>query len=255
MSWFESFEELERASRIQPQTEVAPGVVLVRRTFVFGALAAGSALLSACQNAPKQLVELDNDERALEDFVHTLRPRARELVASPAPDEERYLAHVGRSLTRLAPPKVGTVELAAGNWDMTSRCRFPPIAVFEMRLAAGARLELHDHRDYNGVLSCARGSVRCGNYDIVGDVAAARARAKDEPFEVHKLAELTMRPGDVSTLSRSTRNLHELEAGPDGAVLYDAFTYFDAKARSYNVVLGPAVAGSAERFEARWKRG
>jgi hypothetical protein len=254
MSWFESFEEMERASRIQPQSEVAPGVVVVRRTFVFGALAAGAALLGACQSAPAQLVQLDDDERALEDFVHALRPRARELIASSAPDEERYLAQVARSLARLAPPKVGAEELAAGQWDMTSRCRFPPIAVFEMRLSAGARLELHDHRDYNGVLSCARGSVRCGNYDIVGDVAAARALKKDESFEVLKLGEVTLRPGGVSTLSRSARNLHELEAGPDGAVLYDAFTYFDAKARSYNVALGDAVANAPERFEARWKR-
>jgi hypothetical protein len=96
--------------------------------------------------------------------------------------------------------------------------------------------------------------VRCGNYDIVGDVAAARALKKDESFEVLKLGEVTLRPGDVSTLSRSARNLHELEAGPDGAVLYDAFTYFDAKARSYNVALGDAVANAPERFEARWKR-
>jgi len=254
MSWFEAFEELERGSRIDAQTEVAPGVVLVRRTFVFGALGAGAALLGSCASPTHALVQLDDDERALEDFVHALRPRARALIASAAPDEERYLAHVARALARLAPPKVGAEELAAGNWDMTSRCRFPPIAVFEMRLAAGARLELHDHRDYNGVLSCARGSVRCGNYDILGDVDAARALAKDESFEVLKLAEVTLRPGDVSTLSRSARNLHELEAGPDGAVLYDAFTYFDAKARSHNVLLGGALAQAPERFEARWKR-
>ncbi|MBL8803373.1 MAG: hypothetical protein JNN27_15315 [Planctomycetes bacterium] len=254
MSWFDSFEELERASRISPHCEVAPGVVVVRRTFVFGALAAGAALLGACQSAPARLVQLDNDEHALEDFVHALRPRARELIASAAPDEERYLAHVARSLARLAPPKVGVDDIAAGNWDMTSRCRFPPIAVFEMRLAAGARLELHDHRDYNGVLSCARGSVRCGNYDIVGDIAAARALEKDESFEVLKLAEVTLRPGDVSTLSRSARNLHELEAGRDGAVLYDAFTYFDTKARSYNVALGAALANAPDHFEAHWQR-
>jgi hypothetical protein len=255
MSWFESFEELERGSRIQPQSEAAPGVVVVRRTFVFGALAAGAALLGGCASSNQPLVVLDDGERALEDFVHALRPRARELIASSAPDEERYLAHVARSLARLAPPKVGVEDIAAGNWDMISRCRFPPIAVFEMRLSAGARLELHDHRDYNGVLSCARGSVRCGNYDIVGDVAAARALKKDETFEVRKLAEVTLRPGDVSTLSRSARNLHELEASPDGAVLYDAFTYFDAKARSYNVALGAALANAPDRFQARWQRG
>jgi len=255
MSWFESFEELERASRIQPQAEVAPGVVLVRRTFVFGTLAAGAALLGGCQSSSPRIVLADDRERALEDLVHALRPRARELIASPAPDEERYLAYVARSLARFAPPKVGVEDLAAGKWDMEGLCWFRPIAVFEMRLAAGARLELHDHRDYNGVLSCVSGSARCVNYDIAGDVAAARALKGEEAFEVVRLAETTLRPAAVSTLSRSARNLHELEAGADGAVLYDAFTYFDVKARSHNVALGPAIAGSADRFEARWKRG
>ncbi len=255
MSWFESFEELERASRVEPGAELAPGVLVVRRTFVFGALAAGAALLGGCQSVSPRVALVDDRERALEDLVHALRPRARELIASPAPDEERYLAHVARALARLEPPEVGVENVAAGEWDMEGLCWFRPIAVFEMRLAPGARLGLHDHRDYNGVLSCVRGSVRCANYDIAGDVAAARALKGDEPFHVVKLAETTLRPGEVSTLSRSARNLHELEAGADGAVLYDAFTYFEAGARSHDVALGPAVAGAADRFEARWKRG
>lgn len=255
MSWFESFEALERDTRVVQDVELAPGVFIVRRAFVLGSLAGGAALLAGCRSAPPNVALVEDDERALEDLVHALRPRARELVASTKPDEERYLAYVARSLARLAPPKVGVEDIASGAWNMTSRCRFPPIAVFEMRLAAGARLELHDHRDYNGVLSCAHGSARCASFDIVGDVDVARAVSGEEPFQVAKLSEVALRPGDVSTLSRSARNLHELEAGPDGAVLYDAFTYFDSKARSHNVVLGPALTAVSDHFEARWKRG
>jgi len=255
MSWFASFEELERASRVEPGSEPAPGVHVVRRSFVLGVLAGGAALLGGCRGTPARITLVEDDERALEDLVYALRPRARELIVAAAPDEEQYLAYVAHSLARLAPPKVGVEDVAAGAYEMNGLCRFRPIAVFEMRLAAGARLELHDHRDYNGVLSCARGAVRCASYDIVGDLAAARALKGDEPFEVARLSEERMRPGDVSTLSRSARNLHELEAGPEGAVLYDVFTYFDPRAGSHGVVLGPAVEGASGRYEARWKRG
>lgn len=254
MSVWQSFEDLERASRTPPEAEIAPGVVVARRMFVFGSLAAGAALLGGCQSPSPRLALVDDSERALEEFVHALRPRARDLIASPAPEEERYLEFVARALARLAPPEVGIDDVAAGRWEMKARCTFRPIAVYEMRLAAGARLELHDHRDYNGVLSCVGGSVRCANYDIVSDVLAARALTGEEPFCVAKLSETLLRPGDVSSLSRSARNLHELEAGADGAVLYDAFTYFDAKARSHSVELGAALAGDPTRFEARWKR-
>lgn len=267
MSHFQTFEELERASRIEHGTEIAPGVVIARRSFVFGALASGAALLTACQSSSStRLVRVSNNERALEDFVHALRPRARALVAAAEPDEEAYLEYAARALARLQAPEVGIEELEAGKWNMKSRCHFRPIAVFEMRLAPGARLELHDHRDYNGVLSCVKGSVRCANFDIVGDVAAARAQSGDTPFRVKRVSEQTLRPGDVSTLARAVRNLHELEAGPEGAVLYDAFTYFEAAAGSHTVLLGQRVADELDNFgvsrcgpyaeyEARWARG
>lgn len=254
MSWFESFAELERASRVEQGQEIAPGVVVARRAFVFGAMVGGAALLGGCRSASTRLAVVD-EERALEDLVHALRPRARALIAAQAPDEEAYLEHVARSLARLPPPRVGVDDVAAGKWDMDARCWFRPIAVFEMRLAPGARLGLHDHRDYNGVLSCARGSVRCTNYDIVGDVPAARALKGDEPFVVAQTSDSTLRNGDLSTLSRGARNLHELESGSEGAVLYDLFTYFDASARSHDVELGPAISAAPDRFEARWRRG
>lgn len=254
MSWFGSFAELERASRVESGREIAPGVVVARRAFVFGAMVGGAALLGGCRSSSPRLTVVD-EEQTLEDLVHTMRPRARVLIAEQAPDEEAYLEHVARSLVRLPRPRVGVEDVAVGKWKMDNRCWFPPIAVFEMRLAPGAQLGLHDHRDYNGVLSCARGSVRCANYDIVGDVLAARALNGDEPFVVARISESTLRIGDVSTLSRGARNLHELEAGSEGAVLYDVFTYFDASARSHDVELGPAISAAPDRFEARWKRG
>ena len=64
MSHFQTFEQLERASRIEHGTEIAPGVVIARRSFVFGALASGAALLTACQSssATKLVRVSDNGE-------------------------------------------------------------------------------------------------------------------------------------------------------------------------------------------------
>ena len=77
MSWFESFEALERDTRVVQDVELAPGVCIVGGGCGLVALAGGAALLAGCRSAPHNVVLVEKDERALEDLVHALRPGAR----------------------------------------------------------------------------------------------------------------------------------------------------------------------------------
>ena len=136
----------------------------------------------------------------------------------------------------------------------------PPVIVLNIHMRPGSRIDLHDHRHYNGVLYCTEGSVRCRNFDIVQpdgqrlDVVAGEVPPKDEDFLIRQSSDATLRPGIASMLSRDRDNIHHVEAGPDGCQLTDLFTYFRREARSYGLDWDekPLSRGS-DLYQVRWK--
>lgn len=129
---------------------------------------------------------------------------------------------------------------AAGRWSMNPVARIPPVIVFEIHMRPGSKIDLHDHRHYNGVLLCREGSVRCRNFDIVQpdgrrlDIAAGEVPT-GEDFLIRQNRDSVLVRGRRSTLSRDRDNIHHVEAGPDGCVLSDLFTHFRPEARSYGI--------------------
>ena len=60
-------------------------------------------------------------------------------------------------------------------------------------------------------------------------------------------------PGRFSTLGRTRENVHDLVAGPDGARVLDAFTYFKRGARSYFMQVDADPRDAEQRiYDASW---
>jgi hypothetical protein len=232
--------------------------VQITRRHALGAFAAAyAAFVPGCRShAPAEATV------GLEELLRTLRPRARSLLRMPggctAAAEEDYLRLVLACLSRLQPESEWESERGQPV-AMAGRAYVPPIALFEILLAPGARLELHDHRDYNGVLAAIDGSVAVASYHYAHADGSHRSVLRDgvpdeDSFLVRRTGKAMLRRAATASLARDRDNLHELVAGPSGCRLLDCFTYFAADGGSHELVLesGP-VPGSDDLFRAAWK--
>jgi hypothetical protein len=238
------------------ELSVAPGVVVTRRR-ALGAFAGALGLLAAgCRSVSSRPGE------GLEELLQRIRPLARDLLRQPggatAEAEEAYLRLVTDSLLRLQPEPEWRSEVGRAV-AMAGRAYVPPVALFEIRLARGARLELHDHRDYDGVLAALDGSVAITSYHFANADGTHRSVLRDgvpteASFLVRRTGARLLRRGGTASLARDRDNLHELVAGPSGCRLLDCFTYFEAGAGSHELVLDrDPVAGGEGLFRAAWK--
>lgn len=234
---------------------------LARRTLLGGALGlVGSGFCRASEPAKAAAAELGDLE--LDALVASVRALARGWREAPnAADgrfEERYLAALASLLTRLGEVELPGLELAPGSdpFDFASLVYYPPISIFAIAMAPGARFDLHDHRRANGGLCLRSGSLECRHYEFVDPAAAAEsgAQAPAAGFDLRRTSTLALRSGQTATLGTERDNLHELVAGPEGAVLIDAFCFLGPELRSREVeLLDPSVALPGEIRRARWK--
>lgn len=253
---FWTIEELPEALGIEGAhcEEIAPGVHIERRAELrlgaqLAALAAVGGLVGCASREPESAAT--GDSRAVlpaqkqplrvGDFVRQVRPQARDLIGSSAPDEEAYLSAAGDLLAQLEtvdswrPPREGQP------YSMDTTAYVPPIVLFRIRMEPGATISLHDHRHYNGVIVCTEGSVRCRNFDIVPeegkplDIAAGEVPPKGSDFVIRQTHDEIVRAGGRSSLTRARDNIHEVTAGDAGCTLMDLFTHFRPDARSYGI--------------------
>jgi hypothetical protein len=253
-----------------PGDEVEPGVFLERRRLVFGGLAAVCAALlsgeSAVAATPQDAPASRPSSRptspeeavaatALDRFLVEALDDARAITAAARPDEEAYLARIAARL--LALPALPTSLFHDGGGPRSARApRGRPLVVMQFRLAPGKGFKLHDHRDYNGVLCGLEGAADCRNFDFVDAATsrpATRPAAKSREFLIRETVRTTLKPGVVSTLSRTRDNLHEVTAGPEGARLLDVFTHFAPGSGSFGLATDwKPVDGRPGVFRARW---
>jgi hypothetical protein len=252
----------------RPGDEIESGVFLERRRLLFG----GAAALVAAWLAPRaharppqdgaatraasRPTSADSDpDAALDRFCAETIEDARRLVGAATPDEEAYLTLLAARLRALPPlPVAAFTDSGAPRSERRPRGR--PLVVLQFRLAAGKGFSLHDHRDYNGALLGLEGEADCRNFDFV-DVAASRPAtrpaSKSPEFLIRATTRTTLKPGVVSTLSRTRDNLHEVKAGPQGARLFDVFTHFAPGSGSFGLATDwKPVAGREGVFRARW---
>lgn len=230
--------------------ELAPGVVLERRMVLGGGLAALSLLFTRSPQIILAQDQFDGNEPnseseriELETLISHLRPEARRLISSQTPDEENYIRLAIAELT-----KVSTLETNRftpshkEGWDMDFQAYIPPLLLYQIRMSPNSVIDLHDHRHHNGALSVREGAVRVRSFDIYDDeadakwdVAAGKVPEMNEEFLIQEKGEVVLKQGQAAGLTRTRENIHQVEAGPDGCLLYDLFTNFRMNAQSFEI--------------------
>jgi hypothetical protein len=232
--------------------EIARGVVVERRAFLFAGVAAllGAGSADAPAAVPPALAEPPTATLDLNEFVRTVQPWAERLVTADRPDEPAYLRSVMRLLpqvNRLPDPRFRPVRPGLAVHPVY---RFRPLLVVQLRLEPGATIGLHDHPGCNGVLCGVEGQVRVRTFDFED---AEAARRSGRTFRVRRTAERVLTAGRCSAVGRAKDPLHDLTAGPDGARLLDVFTLFHEHGRSADIALRDRPqCGNSSVFEAAW---
>ncbi|MCU0866511.1 MAG: hypothetical protein MUC36_22225 [Planctomycetes bacterium] len=243
---------------------IAPGVTCTRRRAIGSMVGAFGLWFAGCRSATVANGEqgIGAQGIGLEQLLMQLRPRARELLALPgggsAAQEEDYLRLVANCMSQLRPESEWTHDRDRPI-TMAARAYVPPMMLYELVLAPGARLELHDHRDYDGVLATIEGQVAVDSYHYATASGGHRSVLgsgvpTEASFLVRRTARQQLQRGDCASLARDRDNLHELVAGPAGCRLLDCFTHFRDGAGSHELVLEPVPVDAASGlFRAAWK--
>ena len=231
------------------EAELSPGVVLERRMVLGGGLGLLAGLFSPnwpgifAQEPPADSSSASTETIELETLIARLRPEARRMIASENPDEEKYLEMAVKELVKVS--KLETYRFMPsrkGGWETDFQAFVPPVLLYQIRMSPNSVIDLHDHRHHNGALSVREGSARVRSFDIFQedsnkkwDVAAGKVPAMEEEFLIQEKGESLLKEGQAVGLTRTRDNIHQIEAGPDGCLMYDLFTNFKMNAQSFEI--------------------
>ena len=252
MSWFHepSLMELEDQS---PNEEVADGVVVTRRRMLTTSIAAAGGLAfadTALARAPR-----DNElgDISLAELLEEALPLSRNLIGNSAANEDAYLFRVASLIARLsdkASSPRGKIRSFRKENAKPGEGRFP-LGVVQMKMKPGGRIPHHDHRDYNGIIVGVEGSLRIKNFDIVGGELVP---PEGKTFQIRETLDASIIPGRYSMVGRQKNNIHDLVAGPEGAVVLDVFTFYKKNSRSFMMDVEPKARDADQGiFDAAWR--
>ncbi|WP_153301842.1 hypothetical protein [Endozoicomonas arenosclerae] len=139
-----------------------------------------------------------------ESYLLWVMGRLMMLDEVASPNEELFQVHPQGSGVRVYRKRVGTVEFC--------------FLMFE----PDGFIPYHDHSDCNGVMRVLKGEVTTRNYDLLEQTL--------EGMVLQPSAQAWMTAGRMASLSRHRDNVHQVTAGPDGALVLDVFTLFSHSA-------------------------
>jgi hypothetical protein len=223
-----------------PQAAGEPGATPTRRRVLRAALALPAALslgrLPGAQYGKPKDAEAPQAEPPgspeatplavpaddLEAFYARWIPRARSLVREEQPRVDSFLYELCADAVRRDPsffPK-RSMTIYSGNGMKTGPVgRDDVFQLIEILLEPGTVLPAHNHVAYAFVTLCLEGEARVRHFEP--EPGAPDAMQLEQDFEVREVQEVLLRPGRVSTLTRTRANVHTITAGPEGARLLD----------------------------------
>lgn len=222
-----------------PQGAGEPGLVPSRRRVLRAALALPAALglsrLAGAQYGQKKEPEAPRSEAPgseaspgaapaddLQAFFARWTPRARELAREENPREDSFVHELSADLvwreSSFFPKRRMTMYSGEG---MTTGPvgRDDVFQLIEILLEPGTVLPPHNHVAYAFVTLCLEGEARVRHFEP--EPGAPDALQLEQDFEVREVQNVLLRPGRVSTLTRTRANVHTITAGPEGARLLD----------------------------------
>ena len=193
-------------------------------------------------------------------FAEQVSEIALEMNRSLASDERVYLRTASKLLDRRRTATPWRIFSMNAGQEMDMSAWFPPVVMYQIRMAPGATISLHDHRFYNGVLIVQEGSAQVRNFDFVQqdgtllDVSHGKSVPETGEFFIRETRNQVLYRKQSSALTRDRDNMHQVTAGEQGCLLLDFFTHFRTAARSHELIWDDTPVNRSQRiYVATWK--
>jgi len=157
------------------------------------------------------------------EWLNASRAAALQFVAdSGAAHAERFMQFLALWVTAIPDPNEPTWQRIDGaNKKLEFALISPghPFVVTALRMEPGCILPAHCHPGGGGITLCIDGSLMIQHYDLVAGSAAFSETGA--VAEVEEVSVTRLRKNQFTLFTPSRANLHQLQAGPDGAVAVD----------------------------------
>lgn len=235
--------------------ELAPGVIVERRTLFWAPLAAAAALLgqpqkSRAENAASPPLDWD-------DFIR-LCPADAAAFARDASGvgQDAYLNRIAAWAVRLktAPDsKLGAYGGLDPKVEFGPSFRGVPFAVIQWRMEPHAVLPAHCHPQASVCTVGMEGEARLRHFEVYGE-APAFDSGRRTPFLMRETRAQIIGPRRISTLSSLRDNIHYFEAGERGARGLDITTAYGGSGNFSFVAFQPGKPKDPAKglYEAVW---
>jgi len=221
--------EDERALELGEMREVAPGVLVERRSFM-KTFAAALAVSSLTGLPGTTAAEIENDELTFAEFLEIASPVAKHLVADTSRSgQDRYLLTLAAAAVRLSDVPVPEMRDSGQGTGPGTFIGFnpggDPFTVLHWKMNPGTSIRLHAHTYGNVVTLGLEGEARVENYEVVGDRKFAGAGS----FKVRRTREQWLTHGGVNLVNLERDYIHGITAGARGARGLDITTRIGPK--------------------------
>src|SRR5580700_7093997 len=243
---------------IPDSNELAPGVIIERRSIFWAPLALAATVLRAQKRVledprkPGGLAYIDWDE-----FIRLCPPDTAQFARDASEiGQDAYLNRIAAWAVRLkaAPDtKLGVFAGLAPKVEFGPSSRGVPFAVIQWRMAPRAVLPAHCHPQASVCTVGMEGEARVRHFEIHGP-APAFDSGSNTPFLMRETRTQIVAPRRISTLSATRDNIHYFEAGDAGARGLDITTAYGGDGSFSFVAFQPDKPKDAKRglFEAVW---
>lgn len=215
MSYFQQ-EDLEKIK--QSSSGFTSKNSITRQSFFVTGASLIALLATSCQRRSQSSTKLKK-KISYSESLALMEKQAKEQVQN-FKDEEAYIAEMKALIADINqfPRKEFNPKRKI---DMAEYSRLP-LVVMIISMQANAFMPLHDHQDYNGVLLGLEGECQCRNFEYQNGVPK---RSKEKSFLIRETENIVLKKGEMSHLTLTSNYLHSLKAGPEGALLFDVFTF------------------------------
>jgi hypothetical protein len=269
MTWIAALPPESDETGHEPGAELAPGVLLERRSLLWMPALAAAALLfdglrlradtdgGSGANSKTGKDPLPTGSLEWEEFLKQCVPVAKEMfVDSSAAGQDAYLNRVAALAVRLraAPStKLGVFGRLDPKVEFGLSYKGFPFIVVQWRMEAGAVLPAHCHPQFSVCTLGLEGEARLRNFDVRGE-APAFDSGSSKSFLIQETHNQVLRPRSTSTLSASRDNIHHFEAGTEGARGIDITTSYGGSGNFSFVAFDTDKPRDPKRriFEAAW---
>ena len=157
----------------------------------------------------------------------------------------QFLAAWVTGMPKTPSPKWGSIPGANRSLDFAMLSSGRPFVVTTFRMAPGCRQPAHCHPGGGGVTLCVEGGLVMRHFNLLPDQPPFSETGAKVEIEEAAIARLTR---DTFTLFTPTRsNLHQLEAGPEGAVCVDIVVQWQGAGQFSYLKLRNEDAGAPPR--------